>query len=97
MTKMQSGDTGHDVDADCALALQALVWVLGDAPRAERLLGLTGLDPAALRAGAGDPSVLAAVLGFLAGHESDLVSCADALGVPAGALVAAGARLEAVA
>ncbi len=35
------------------LALSALVWTLSDAPRAERLLSLTGLDSAELRARAG--------------------------------------------
>jgi hypothetical protein len=78
-----------------ACALQALAWTLGEQGRAERLLALTGLDPAELRARAGDPALLAAVLGFLESHEPDLVACAEALGVAPEALIAARRSLEA--
>jgi hypothetical protein len=78
-----------------ALALQALVWTLGDPARASRLLDLTGLDPAELRARAGDPVLLAATLGFLESYEPDLIACADALDVKPAALVSARAQLEA--
>ena len=64
-------------------------------PRAERLLALTGLDADDLRARAGDPALLAAVLGFLASHEPDLLACADALDIAPEALVAAQQELEA--
>lgn len=77
-----------------ALALQALVWTLGDPARASRLLDLTGLDPAELRARAGDPTLLAATLGFLESYEPDLIACADALDVKPVALVSARAQLE---
>ena len=77
-----------------ALALQALVWTLGDSARASRLLDLTGLDPAELRARAGEPALLAATLGFLEAHEPDLVACAEALGVKPMDLVTARAELE---
>ena len=63
------------------LALQALGWVLQDEDRAQRLLSLTGLDPRQLRSGLEDPALLAALLGFLANHEPDLVACADAIGI----------------
>lgn len=75
------------------LALGALGWVLGDAPRAERLLALTGLTPEALREGLGDPAVLAAVLDFLCAHEPDLVAAAEALGVEPQELAGARTRL----
>ena len=71
------------------LALGALGWVLGDGPRAERLLALTGLDADALRAGVGDPAVLGAVLDVLSGHEPDLRAAADHVGVAPQALIAA--------
>lgn len=77
-----------------ALALQALVWTLGDPARASRLLDLTGLDPSELRARAGDPVLLAATLGFLESHEPDLIACAGALEVKPSELVAARAALE---
>lgn len=93
---MRSPTTNHASSADgaAALALQALVWCLGEEDRAQRLLDLTGLDPADLRARAGEPAVLASVLGFLEGHEPDLLECADALEVRPEALVAARERLE---
>mgnify|MGYP002778163318 FL=1 len=82
------------LDDDAALALQALGWILAEESRAERLLGLTGLTPAALRQRLGDPATLAAIMGFLTGHENDLVSCAAAINSEPALLAAAGARLE---
>lgn len=81
-------------DDDAALALQALGWILSDEPRAERLVGLTGLAPDELRASLGEQATLAAILSFLTAHENDLVACADALQVPPAALAAAAQRLE---
>ena len=71
------------------LALEALGGALADDRRAERLLSLTGLTPDRLRNGLGDRGVQAAVLEFLANHEPDLISAADALGTTPEALVAA--------
>ena len=71
------------------LALQALAWMLGDPARARRLLDITGLDSADLRARAGDPAVLGAALAFLQAHQPDLVACAEALDVAPERLVAA--------
>lgn len=76
-----------------ALALAALGWVLEDMGRAERLLALTGLTPAALRDGVMTAHVQAAVLEFLANHEPDLIACAEALAVTPGELVAAHGEL----
>ncbi len=81
-------------DDDAALALQALGWILSDEPRAERLLGLTGLAPAELRASLGEQATLAAILSFLTSHENDLVACADALQVAPANIAAAAHRLE---
>ena len=77
-----------------ALALQALAWTLSDPARASRLLDLTGLDPAGLRARAGEPSLLAATIGFLESYEPDLIACAEAVGVAPAELVAARAALD---
>lgn len=90
---MRSRDTNIP-DAD-VLALQALAWTLSDTSRADRLIGVTGLFPDDLRARAGEPAVLAAVLAYLESYEPDLVACADALGVAPPALVAAHQMLEA--
>lgn len=66
-----------------------LGWVLQDSDRAERYLSLTGLDPDSLRAGLGDPGVLASALEFLINHEPDLIRAAEALAVTPEELVAA--------
>jgi len=81
-------------DNDAALALHALGWILGDEPRAERLLGMTGLDPASLRSSLDDRATLAAILSFLASHEPDLMACAEALDIKPEDLAAAARRLE---
>jgi hypothetical protein len=76
------------------LALQALAWTLGEPARADRLLGLTGLDAAELRRRAGDDDMLVATLCFLEGYEPDLIACAAAIGVKPDHLVAARRTLE---
>jgi hypothetical protein len=91
----RAGNAEADTDDAGVIALQALAWTLADQPRAERLLALTGLDADTLRARAGDPALLAAVLGFLASHEPDLTACADALGIAPERLVAAERSLAA--
>jgi len=75
------------------LALAALGWILEDQDRAARLLSLTGLNPDDLRAGLGNPAVLAAVVEFLANHEPDLIRCAEALAVTPEELVDAAKEL----
>ncbi|UKK82952.1 DUF3572 domain-containing protein [Sphingopyxis sp. BSN-002] len=79
---------------DAALALHALGWILSDEPRAERLLGMTGLDPETLRASLGERATLAAILSFLTAYEADLIACADALDIKPEAIAAAATRLE---
>ena len=93
---MREADTNEDAHEDAqALALRALAWTIAEPHRADRLLALTGLAPDDLRARIGQPAVLAACLGFLEGHEPDLVACADAIGVKPERLVAARRALEA--
>ena len=77
------------------LGLRALAWTLAEPSRANRLLDVTGLSPAELKASAGDPGTLAALLGFLEAHEPDLVACATEIGVSPAALVAAHRELDA--
>lgn len=81
-------------EEDEALALHALGWILADEPRAERLLGMTGLSPESLRASLGQRATLAAILSFLTGHEADLIACAAAQGIAPERLAAAARRLE---
>lgn len=87
---MRAAETNGDVTA---LALAALGWTVSDGDRAQRLLDVTGLTPADLRARAGEAAVLAAVLGFLEAYEPDLIACAEAIDTRPAALVAARARL----
>jgi outer membrane protein TolC len=75
------------------LALRVLAWTLGEERRARRLLDLTGLDPAALRAGLDQPAVLRALLDFVIDHEPDLLACAADLGLAPETVVAARAAL----
>lgn len=89
---MAAPDTSHD---PAMLALRALAWTLAEPSRAMRLLDVTGLTPADLKASAGDPGTLAALLGFLEAHEPDLIACAEGVGVTPEALVAAHRELEA--
>ena len=88
MTRDQTND-------DEALALGALGWTLSEDGRAQRLLALTGITPELLRERLEDRAFLAAVLRFLEGHEPDLITCADALGVSPARLVSARRGLEA--
>jgi len=76
------------------LALAALGWILGDQPRAERLLSLTGLTPDILRDRLADRGVQAAVLEFLTNHEPDLIAAAEALAVKPEDIAAAHERLS---
>lgn len=75
------------------IGLQALAYVAGDDDLAPRFLALTGMDSDTLRARAGDALVLAAVIEFLGNHESDLIACAEALGMAPAALANAGVQL----
>jgi Protein of unknown function (DUF3572) len=77
-----------------AVALQAIVWILAEASRAERFLALTGLVPEDLRTRIADPVVLDAALGFLEGHQPDFIACADALGLSPERLAAARGALS---
>jgi len=77
-----------------ALALHALASTLSDERRARRFLDLTGIGTDELRARAGDPALLAALLRFLEAHEPDLMAVAEAIGAKPQALVEARAKLE---
>ncbi|MDQ2891725.1 MAG: DUF3572 domain-containing protein [Pseudomonadota bacterium] len=90
---MHEGDAIARDDAE-ALGLRALGWTLAEPARAMRLLDVTGLCPADLRARASDPVVLVAALNFLEAYEPDLIACAASLGVPPQQLVRARATME---
>ena len=76
------------------LALAALAATLGDERRAQRFLDLTGIGTDELRARAGEPGLLAALLRFLESYEPDLMAVAAAIDVKPQALVEARQQLE---
>ena len=84
----------HSPHDPVALALAALAATLGSERRAQRFIDLTGIGTDELRARAGDPVLLAALLRFLEGHEPDLVAVAEELGVEPALLVQARRELE---
>ena len=59
------------------IALSALVWILSDEARADRLLDLTGLSPDDLRNGLGQPAMMANLLSYLTQYEPDLIAFAE--------------------
>lgn len=75
------------------IGLQILGHVVGNQDLGPRFLALTGLDVDALRAGAGNPQVLAAAVQFLAAREADLIRAADAVGTTPAAVMRAGMAL----
>jgi hypothetical protein len=89
-----SSSHGAEETAPEMLALAALGWLLGEPDRAQRYLDLTGLDADGLRASLDNPAVLASALDFLANHEPDLLSAAEALAVAPEALIAASEELS---
>lgn len=72
--------------------------MLGDGPRAERFLALTGLTPDTLRESLARPesqgAVLGAVMDFLCAHEPDLLGAAESMGLKPQQLAAAAEELE---
>jgi hypothetical protein len=72
----------------------ALAATLTDERRALRFLDLTGIGTEELRRRAGEPRLLSALIGFLEGHEPDLVAVSEQIGVKPDALVAARQSLE---
>ena len=75
------------------IALQALAHVAGDEAMGPRFLALTGMDGAALRASAGRPETLVALLDYLMANEHDLLATAEAIGVKPEALAQAARTL----
>lgn len=85
----------HQADEPAeSLALDVLLWIVGDEERLFPFFAATGTDLEAVRAGAKDPAFLAGVLDYVAGHEPVLLACAQALEVKPERIVAAWQRLS---
>ena len=71
------------------IAIKALTFLTSDPERLARFLALTGLGPETIRAAAGSPGFLKAVLDHVAGHEELLLGLADEIGTRPETIVAA--------
>ena len=78
-----------------AIAVQGLAFLAEEPARMQRFFLVTGLDPGEVRARAGTPELLAAVLEHLAGDESLLLVFAASRQVAAESIALAIARLQA--
>ena len=74
------------------VALGALSW-LAENDLLDAFQGATGADLAAMRAGAGDPEFLGAVLDFVASDDDWVRGACDAQGLPYDGLLRARAAL----
>ena len=77
-----------------AIALQGLTFLAEDPARMLRFLKLTGLEPGDVRARAGTPELLLAVLEHLGADESLLLVFASSRGVAPESIARAVALLE---
>jgi hypothetical protein len=68
-------------DAARELAIVALGFIASDPEELSRFLGLTGIDPGAIRVAAEEPGFLAGVLAYISGNERTLVAFAAHAGV----------------
>jgi hypothetical protein len=59
------------------IAIEALNFLAADPTRLARFLDLSGLDPASIRAAAGDAGFLAGVLDYVNSDETLLLAFAD--------------------
>lgn len=78
MRKPSSSRNHMDRETAETIAAQGLAFLAEDRVRLHRFLHTTGLEPADLRARAGAPDMLLAVLEHLAGDESLLLVFAEA-------------------
>jgi hypothetical protein len=76
------------------LALLALSIAVSDERRARRFLDLSGIGTDELRARAGEPALLSALIRFLEAYEPDLIDVAAKMGVEPQELVGARRALE---
>jgi len=81
------------IDAE-ATALRALATTLGKPDLTRRFLDLTGIGTDELRRSVREPTLLAALIGFLEAHEPDLIAVAAEIGVTPDELVSARRILE---
>ncbi|MEX2128531.1 MAG: DUF3572 domain-containing protein [Xanthobacteraceae bacterium] len=92
--ELRTRSTGKTTPADAeALALAALSFLAADPERLGTFLAETGLGPENVRAAAGTPGFLPAVLDYLIGHEAVLVEFATEHGLDPAKIAAARSAL----
>lgn len=64
------------------IALQALDWLIGNDELREVFMGSSGLDAESLKAGAGDSTLLVAVLDFIGMDDAWILGFCEYAGVP---------------
>lgn len=70
-----------------------LGFLVSEEDRASRFLGVSGLTPEALRAGASDPAFLAGVMDYVLADQSLLLAFAESADIPPDRAVAARRQL----
>ena len=78
---MPKKDRVFDLEAAETIALKVLAFLAEDPARLGRFLAITGVGPAELRSGAGEPRMMASVLEYILGDESLLLMFASNAGV----------------
>lgn len=73
---MRQKTQNHSEEAEI-VAINALGFLAADAERLQRFMDLSGLDVAAIRAGAANPAFLGGILDHLLGDESLLLVFAE--------------------
>jgi hypothetical protein len=79
MMKQEVAETG---------AVRVLGWLVGEEDLLPVFLGATGANLDDLRARAADPEFLASLLDFVLMDDAWVLSCAEALGLPPGDIMA---------
>ena len=80
-------------DKALEIGLAALAYVAGDEDALGRFMNETGVDAAGLKARAGEPALLGALLDFLFADESLLLAFCKAESLPVNAIIKARAAL----
>ena len=93
MTSFRAPHMTMKKDSAQIIALQALGWLAADSDRFAAFLSVTGASLGELRARAGDPLFLAAVLDFLLQEDAWVLDFSAANGLPPASLQSARAAL----
>jgi len=78
-----------DQETSQTIALQALIWILADDDRAQRLLSITGITPDDMRTSLSESWLLEAALSYLEGYEPDLIECSKEIKMAPEQIIAA--------